>query len=180
MKRRILYVLSCVVSVSLLFVVVGASASGAEGRPVESIGDSAVPDPNVLAYLTQYPLDENFGGFYFDKDVLVVNYVSDCNAIIKNRIIAGSEMNMEYRPVKYSLQTLESVKDCLAPMMEQYEIIELDANEMTNQVDVSLKNFSEERQECIADLVKNQFGTCDFLNFIDASTFIIQATVAYE
>lgn len=56
----------------------------------------------------------------------------------------------------------------------------LDANEMTSQVDVSLKECSEEIKAAIEALVEQQFGSNECLNFIDLSGTTIQSTVAYE
>lgn len=134
----------------------------------------------MVSYFAQYPLDEDFGGIYYDGDTLVVNYVGDSNNIVHPRVFTNVELDVEYRPVQYSLQLLESVKDYLGTMMDEHGILVLDANEMTNQVDVSLKESSDEIKTMIRALVSQQFGISEFLNFIDLSGVTVQSTVAYE
>lgn len=143
-------------------------------------GFNAYTDNDLVSYFMQYPLDETFGGIYFDGDTLVVNYVGSGSDIVQPEAFANVGKSVEYRSVPYSLQLLESVKDYLGERMHEYGICVLDANEMTSQVDVSLEAGSEEIEAAIKTLVEEQFGSNEFLNFIDLSGTTVQSTVAYE
>lgn len=148
---------------------------------VPSAGSSnAYTDNDLVSYFMQYPMDESFGGFYYDGETFVVNYVGSPSNIVQPKVFANAEKSIEYRSVPYSLHLLESVKDYLGARMHEYGILVLDANEMTSQVDVSLKECSEEIKAAIEALVEQQFGSNECLNFIDLSGTTIQSTVAYE
>ena len=56
----------------------------------------------------------------------------------------------------------------------------LDANEITNQVDISLKDYSDDNIESIKAAVLSHGGKTDYLNFIDDSNKVIRSTVGYE
>lgn len=56
----------------------------------------------------------------------------------------------------------------------------LDANEITNQVDISLKDYSDDNIESIKAAVLSHGGKTDYLNFIDDSNNVIRSTVGYE
>ena len=79
----------------------------------------------------------------------------------------GEEVRIEYRAVKYPLGVLENVKDLLTRHMGEYHIAALDANEVTNRVDVSLYDYNDRTFEEIRQLVAGQFGEDIPLNFID-------------
>ena len=87
--------------------------------------------------------------------------------------------SVEYRVVEYSLQELETVKDTLAGYMNQYRIAMLDANEMTNQVDVALFNYDSNVRNEILSIAESIHPNIP-INFIDYSDCTIQSTVAFE
>mgnify|MGYP000255453483 CR=1 FL=1 len=64
--------------------------------------------------------------------------------------------------------------------MSDYSIMMLDANEITNQVDISLKDYSDDNIESIKAAVLSHGGKTDYLNFIDDSNNVIRSTVGYE
>ena len=64
--------------------------------------------------------------------------------------------------------------------MSDYSIMMLDANEITNQVDISLKDYSDDNIESIKAAVLSHGGKTDYLNFIDDSNKVIRSTVGYE
>lgn len=61
--------------------------------------------------------------------------------------------------------------------MSDYSIMMLDANEITNQVDISLKDYSDDNIESIKAAVLSHGGKTDYLNFIDDSNNVIRSTV---
>lgn len=174
MKRRYTFAMCALMfGMISIFSSVFASASSVSSSDVHA-------DDDLVLYFAQYPLDETFGGIYYDGDTLVVNYVGNRSNIVQPKAFANVEKGIEYRPVPYSLQLLESVKDYLETVMDDYGILVLDANEMASQVDVSLKESSEEIKDAIKALVRQQFGSDEFLNFIDLGGVTVQSTVAYE
>jgi hypothetical protein len=81
--------------------------------------------------------------------------------------------------VTYSLAELESIKDFLTGYMHDYNISMLDANEVTNQVDVFLKKYDTDTIDSIKAAVMDYSGNIDYLNFIDRSGITVKSTVAY-
>lgn len=66
------------------------------------------------------------------------------------------------------------------PYLPLDSIMMLDANEITNQVDISLKDYSDDNIESIKAAVLSHGGKTDYLNFIDDSNNVIRSTVGYE
>lgn len=93
---------------------------------------------------------------------------------------APEDIDVEYRTVTYSLSELERIKNFLTGYMSDYSIMMLDANEITNQVDISLKDYSDDNIESIKAAVLSHGGKTDYLNFIDDSNNVIRSTVGYE
>ena len=120
--------------------------------------------------------DPAYGGIYYEEDTLIVNMVNDQPAAyqqIPSFFSAYPDVEIKYQYVKYSLGFLESVKDALAPQMGVWSISVLDANEITNQLDIYLSDYSNQVQSAIIQFVDDSFGTSDFLNFIDYSNVSI-------
>lgn len=126
--------------------------------------------------------EENFGGIYYDNDQLVVN-ITDFDLLTDSHSLSSQSatyMNAEFKVVKNSLQDLELVKDFLTQYMNKYSINIVDANEITNQVDILLSDYTDTIINEIQVLVEKFFPGTDFLNFVDDSNHKIQSTVAYE
>ena len=70
------------------------------------------------------------------------------------------------------------MKDYLTQYMAKYGISALDANEVTNQVDVYLYDYNDRVIEEIEDLIADQYGEDIILNFIDKSGTEIMFTVS--
>jgi beta-lactamase regulating signal transducer with metallopeptidase domain len=152
-----------------------SSASDAQNQ--EKITDVDLPD-----FITSELPDDKFGGLYYDGDTLVVNIVGSQNTLILSRQIAQqvpTNADVEYRTVTYSLAELESIKDFLTGYMYDYNISMLDANEVTNQVDVFLKKYDTDTIDSIRAAVMDYSGNIDYLNFIDRSGITVKSTVAY-
>lgn len=137
---------------------------------------------DLVLYFSNLSKDPTFGGMYYEEDSLVVNIVkdefTDCQ---QNQSLfdVNTEIECEYRYVPYSLDYLEQVKDSLVPFMNSLSISVLDANEVTNQVDVYLARFDDQTKSTITQFINDTFGVSDFLHFIDYSNVSIQYTVAY-
>lgn len=139
-------------------------------------------EDDAIQYFSTLFSDDGFGGIYYEGNILVVNYVpSSINSnIVLHPAAVRSEANIVYRAVSHSFQEIDCVKDFLAAHMEEYDILVLDANEMTNQVDISLSVYNDDIISEIQALVDDHFGKTNFLNFIDRSNCSIVSTVAYE
>ena len=141
-------------------------AAAPQPAPEES---PQIPDEVIGALRRIYP-DDEFGGFYLDGDTVVVNITGSeeaARARAEGETL-GDGLNIEYRPVKYPLSVLENVKDALTPCMGEYGISALDANEVTNQVDIYLSRYCDGAFEDIRHLVADRYGEDIPLNFIDA------------
>lgn len=123
---------------------------------------------------------KEFGGLYYEGDTLVVNVVAaQKSESLSSRFNekAPGAVNVEYRTVTYSLSELERIKNFLTEYMSDYSIMMLDANEITNQVDISLKDYSDDNIKSIKAAVLGCGGKTDYLNFIDSSNIEIRSTV---
>ena len=148
MKKRIFCLVMAGVMLSLSISVSAANTSAAD--PFDHYDDFTIEDfaamndmtaeQNMIRYFQDQVDNSSYGGIYYDENgVLVVNIVRanyDEFSAVPTTFSDGT--SVEYRVVEYSLQELETVKDTLAGYMNQYRIAMLDANEMTNQVDVAL------------------------------------------
>ncbi len=123
-----------------------------------------------------------FGGIYYDGDTLIINIVESENFLRRNMLMKeiSSTVDVEYRMVKYSIQELEETKEFLTPVMNDFNISVLDANEITNQVDVFLKEYNEETIRNIEAYTASNCYNIEYLNFIDDGEETIVSTVAYE
>lgn len=124
--------------------------------------------------------EEEFGGIYLEGDTLVINIAGNEGAVNANKVAdrISNSVAVEYRMVEHPLRDLENVKDYLAQYMTKYNISALDANEVTNQVDVYLLDYCDSVIDKIKCLVEDQFNDNIIVNFIDKSGTEIRYTVA--
>ena len=150
----------------------------------ENEAENEVPTEDEFTELLTAEMPSNeFGGLYYEGDTLVVNVVaSQKTASLRLQLAqkAPEDVDVEYRTVTYTLSELERIKDFLTGHMSDYSIMMLDANEITNQVDISLKDYSDDNIESIKAAVLSHGGKTDYLNFIDDSNNVIRSTVGYE
>lgn len=97
---------------------------------------------DVAAIIYNEIPEEYFGGMYInDKGNLIVN-VTDTNAVPEASRASMTEtrdsVKVIYKTVDKSLQELTTVKNKLAKYMVEYGIAVLDADEVTNSVDITL------------------------------------------
>lgn len=146
---------------------VGAPRGTAQLPSPAPDGDIQVPAEELLDLWADRA---DFGGLYYDEEgVLVVNVAGD---------ISGLEprQGMRYQEVTYPLRKLEAVKDFLADYMYEYAILVLDANEVTNQVDVCLQVYTQEAMDQLQALVTERYPDMDCLQFEDWSGRTISFT----
>lgn len=125
---------------------------------------------------------KEFGGLYYEGDTLVVNVVA-----AQNRNLSAPGLMRKHRVqltwntvLLRTLSELERIKNFLTEYMSDYSIMMLDANEITNQVDISLKDYSDDNIKSIKAAVLGCGGKTDYLNFIDSSNIEIRSTVGYK
>lgn len=124
--------------------------------------------------------EDEFGGVFLEGDTLVINIVGNEGTVnvIETTDRISANVAIEYRIVEHPLRDLENIKDYLTQYMTRYNISALDANEVTNQVDVYLINYSDSIIDKIKSLVKDQYSEDIIVNFIDKSGTEIRYTVA--
>ena len=107
---------------------------------------------------------EFFGGLYFDSNGNIVVNVTDTTKsnirdIIKTISDTNKNVNITFNIVDKSLIELESVCEALIPFMKEYNIASLDADDVTNKIDIEL--YKEDSR--IEDLVK-QYIDLEYVN----------------
>lgn len=135
----------------------------------------------VNSTLSALSSDPAYGGIYYEGDKLIINVVNSKSASsqqIQSSLLAYPDIDIEYRYVTYSLDFLESVKETLSSHMGIWNISALDANEVTNQVDVYLKYYNNQVKADITKFIDDIYGVSDFLNFVNHSNVSIKDTVA--
>ena len=189
MKKRIFCLVMAGVMLSLSISVSAANTSAADpfdhydDFTIENFAamDDMTAEQNMIRYFQDQVDNSSYGGIYYNENgVLVVNIVRenyDEFSAVPTTFSDGT--SVEYRVVEYSLQELETVKDTLARYMNQYRIAMLDANEMTNQVDVALFNYDSNVRNEILSIAESIHPNIP-INFIDYSDCTIQSTVAFE
>ena len=156
----------------------GASTDHREGY-AGPIYSSKQPDGSfdkVLDFYAAQTENEAFGGIFYERDKLIVNIVDGTPGAAALMRESHREIGVEYRSVRYPLTGLQAVVDYLSGYMRQYSILLLDANEVTNQVDIGTNDFSQENLDAIRALVESRFPGMDCLNFEDYRGMFIRFT----
>lgn len=167
-------------AIALAFAMVAGIAYPANAASAYPLVQEATFDDASEYYLSIHE-EPYFGGLYIEDEVLVVNIASDQSRIHSSfPKIKSDNIDVEYRIVEYPLSFLEDIMEYLTPQMDQYSITLLDANDVTNKLDIALEDFSNENRQNIMLLVQENFGKSDFLNFLDYSDYSIESTVAYD
>ena len=150
----------------------------ASERPVligQNRSSAVPPDDLIDHFKAEYP-NMSYGGSFYDGDVLVINFVPKDHMDNPSAMPEDSD-GIRFNCVQYSLDYLEQVKEYLSGHMDRYHIQLLDANEVTNKVDVCLSVWDPEMNTAIADLIRPAFGSDDMLALIDTSNVEILTTV---
>ena len=139
---------------------------------------------DMAAVLPQEIPDSIYGGIYYEDDVLIVNLVGNKEEglSLQNEIAqyASEKDRIEYQEVTYPLAELERLKDGLAEQMREYSIVVLDANEVTNTLDVTLQQLNPKIISAIQDWIQQQGYPVSVLRFDEMGDGVVQSTVAYE
>lgn len=176
MKRRFFALALC----SIMMVGLVGNASSIDYSTIDNVG-AQDSEQEVIQYFQDQVDHDFFGGIYYDDDgTLVVNVVGKPTEIFSGLPTPISDnSSIRYKSVEHSLKELEDVKDSLANYMAQYDIAMLDANEMTNQIDVALYNYTDENMNELYAIVE-AISPGIPLNFLDYSNCSLNTTVAYE
>lgn len=138
MKKYLSLILALGICMSMcVFPAAAISANEAENE--------VLTEDEFTELLTAEMSSNEFGGLYYEGDTLVVNVIASQKATSLRPQLAQKapeDIDVEYRTVTYSLSELERIKNFLTGYMSDYSIMMLDANEITNQVDISLKDYS--------------------------------------
>lgn len=97
---------------------------------------------------------EIFGGLYFDDNQNIVVNVTDLtdDSVLQLKNEADSQYVI-FRQVKYTLAFLESVRSELIPFMAEYNIATIDANEVTNKIDIELYRENKEVESLLSKYI---------------------------
>lgn len=128
----------------LICLVLCVSVAAAESSKTLKKG-SLQSQREVIENIHKLYSDDEFGGIYLEGDTLIINIVGSEEATKNREAIdrIGNNVDVDFRMVKHSLQELENMKDYLTQYMTKYGISALDANEVTNQVDIYLHDYSD-------------------------------------
>ena len=161
----------------LLCLAVCVSVAAAKDGEAREPAPPRSPEAAVTEIPRMIPADE-FGGCFLEGEKLVVNVAGSESAAERRLEPLAEDIEIEFRSVKHPLRSLEQGKDFLAQYMGEFGISALDANEVTNRVDIYLSEYSESVFEEIEALVAGQFGEALPLHFIDTRGTEIKYTVA--
>lgn len=151
----------CCVFCCLILLFVSAGSSGAVEIMDATVSRNEVIQ-NAMKQTRQIP-EEVFGGQYLDENGnLVIHVTKEYYEVQGSKVDSLTSNYVSFRIVEYSIQELESMKEALVPYMVEYGIASLDANEMTNTVDVELYYENED----FSNLVKR-------IPFIDSNVLRI-------
>lgn len=172
MKRRLF---ATILSVSTIIALIGNVSA------TDTLAMSTMDCETAIRHFSALSNEATYGGMYYDSNGnLVINVVDSASVGTADYpIMTLSNSNIEYRVVSHSLSDLEEVKEFLTPYMAEFNILVLDANEITNQVDISLQEYSDKTISCIEDLIETSYPGIP-LNFINLSGSSLNSTVAYE
>ena len=106
----------------------------------------------------------SFGGRYIENNnTIVVNLVEN----EFNRLSSSTEkrngMQIIYKPVKFSLAELENFKNKLEPFMAEYKIATIDANEVTNKIDIQLYEENPEIELLVSKYIDLKYTNISIL-----------------
>ncbi len=165
-------------SVVLIIAIAIVTLSASSVEQADSKNNSAVLiDTTIKAIKTDIPL-EIFGGMHIDENGLVVINILENEQSKAYQF--KSEINgcaVKYVFVDYSLEYLTSVIDILVEYMPEYHIATLDANDVTNAIDVEMYDFEykTEVEELLA-----RYITKDHINIsLLPEEISFQMTIAY-
>ncbi len=100
---------------------------------------------------------EVFGGSYYDGDgTLVINVVGS-EGTLALETMETDTVSVRYAYVEKSLQELEAAHQALVPYMLEYDIRSLDANDVTNRLDIEVYETSEALEALIQTFIDMEY-----------------------
>ena len=120
--------------------------------------DSIITIEQAITIIQSSIPDELFGGHFLNEQGDIVVNVTDldkvCVDLIQKRI---GPLKIICHEVNVPLSYLEKAHEALVPYMAELGIISLDANDVTNKLDVVLEAQSREAECFIADIIDLDF-----------------------
>lgn len=137
-------------------------------------------EDTTVSLINQYVSVDNFGGMYYNDDgQLVINIVDfDSRQALASVLELNGLSDVQFVKVQYSLEFLESAKKSLVPYMEALNIIELDADDVKNTLNIAVSNMSTENVDAIMAVLSNLSIPTVCVNIEDKSDSEISFTVA--
>lgn len=154
---------------SLVFIIpLGVSAAGRDAQDAEPV--------DMETLLAGIPSDA-YGGVYINENgQIVVNIVNGKEIAYAQNMTLDDSQNVIYNHVDISMESLEVVHDALIPYMNQYGIVTIDANEVTNSLDIEVYA----RNEDLVDFLQNYIDLKHVNITVLPEGHTIQASVATE
>lgn len=152
-SKKISRLFSLLLVLALLFTF-GISAMAT--APVSENITKSLSD-SIISIETSIPKDI-FGGIYLNNNGTIVLNVTDITRINTDTIRRYAGANkIIVNEVEYSLSFLESAHKSLVPYMQEYGIMSLDANEVTNTLDIVLIDQSTKLQ--VEELINKSYDS---------------------
>ena len=110
--------------------------------------------------------DKVFGGIYIDDGKVYVNLTEDEFKKLANTEEERDGVKIIYKPVKFSLETLQSAADRIFERLNssenKYDIVTADANDVTNKVDIEVRPLRDEVYE-----IASEYIDLEYVNIIE-------------
>lgn len=161
MKRTRMII--CIVMVlCVLFSLAGCGAAETENaKGTETTAAETTVDNTPVAVHSEIENLQNsfspavLGGILYIEDdgTIVVNLVESEFKKLSSSTEERNGIKIIYKPVKLSLAELENVKEQLEPFMPEYKIATLDANEVTNKIDIQLYEENAEINSLVSEYI---------------------------
>ena len=101
--------------------------------------------------------EEQFGGVYIDENRVIINVVNEVYNKLPNTQSTKNGVIVEYHPVELSLAYLEDIMDQMTPYMMQYKICTIDADDVTNTLDLEVVEKTDELWEFIESYIDPKY-----------------------
>ncbi len=116
---------------------------------------------------------EVFGGSYYDSDgTLVINVVGSEGTLALEKTETYA-VPVRYAYVEKSLKELEAAHQALVPYMLEYDIRSLDANDVTNQLDIAVCETSEALEMLIQTFIDMKYVNLILISESDRYQFTV-------
>ncbi len=141
------------------------NAKGAETTAAETTVDNTpVAVHNEIENIKSSFSPAVLGGIYIENDnTIVVSLVENEFNGLSSSTEERNGIKIIYKPVKYALLELESIKKQLEPFMAEYKIAALDANEVTNKIDIQLYKENADINSLISKYIDSEYVNISIL-----------------